>query len=247
MCTVSVIPVGGGLGFRLVTNRDESPDRPRALDPRWQPRIRGECAAVWPIDGLAGGTWVAGGEHGLALTLLNANLRHAGPAPEADRKISRGGIIPRLIGHRCGEEAVSGLGGLELDRLEPFRLVAADALGGRVRIIEALWDGRALTRVNLGEGPACFASSGLGDWLVEPRLPLFERMVVDMGATPEAQDAFHEHRWPDRPEISVMMDRGAARTVSVTRVEIRPNGRGRFAVAMEHESIAAPGEAACRF
>ncbi|MBK7404214.1 MAG: NRDE family protein [Phycisphaerales bacterium] len=246
MCTVSVIALAPG-ALRLVTNRDESPERPRALAPRWQPRVWGDCAAVWPIDGLAAGTWVAAGEQGLTLALLNANLREPGPSPDPSRRLSRGGIIPQVMGQPGAPEASEALRSLELTRFEPFRLVASDISGESLRVIESLWDGRSLTRVDLGRGPACFASSGLGDWLVESRLSLFESMVVEAGATVAAQDAFHDHRWPERPEVSVMMDRGLARTVSVTRVEVRPAGvGGRFAVSMHHEPIGALGEPACR-
>lgn len=246
MCTVTVIQLADG-GYRLVTSRDESPDRPRATPPRWRDRVAGDARAIWPIDGLAGGTWVAAGEHGLALTLLNGNLRDPGPRPSEDRRLSRGGIIPRLIGLADAGKATEALGRLELERFEPFRLVAMDAgagTGESVRIIESLWDGRSLSTVALGAGPACFASSGLGDWLAQPRLPLFEELVVDAGPTPAAQDEFHEHRWPDRPEISVLMERGDARTVSITRVHVRPGRRGRFEVSMDHETIGA--EPVCR-
>ena len=235
MCTVSIIPLDGG-GFRLVTNRDEDPARPRATPPAWRGRVAGAARGIWPIDGLAGGTWVAAGEHGLALTLLNGNPRGCPPPPEASVRQSRGMLIPRLIGRRDATDASAALARFDLARIEPFRLVAIDAHDG-VRIVESFWDGRGLTTVELGAGPACFGSSGLGDWLVEPRLPLFEQVVVEPGPTPHAQDAFHQPRWPDRPEISVLMERDGARTVSITRVEVRPAAAGRYEVSMEHEPV----------
>jgi hypothetical protein len=244
MCTVSVIPLGAG--FRLVTNRDESPERAPALPPEW--REVGGVRAVWPIDGAAGGTWVAAGEQGLALALLNVNLLQSGgePGPGPERRLSRGEIIPRLIASASAGEAAAGLARLELERYEPFRLVAVDAANG-VRVVESRWDARSLESREFPAGPACFVSSGLGDRLVEPRLPLFAEMVASAGAFAEQQDAFHAHRWPERPEISVMMDRGAARTVSVTRVAVRPvPGGGRFEIDMRHEAVAGDRPAACR-
>jgi len=68
----------------------------------------------------------------------------------------------------------------------------------------------------------CLVSSGLGDTLVRPRLELFDQEVLNPGVTPARQDAYHAHRWPDRPEISVAMERAAARTVSRTIVEVVP-------------------------
>ncbi len=66
-------------------------------------------------------------------------------------------------------------------------------------------------------------SSGLGDHVVEPpRRALFTRMFA--GAAPDdfaaIQDAFHRHRWPDRPHLSVDMDRADAETVSLTVIEL---------------------------
>ena len=246
MCTVTILEVPDG-GFRMVASRDESPTRPRATPPRWVDRVAGEARAVWPIDGLAGGTWVAAGEHGLVLTVLNVNI--AEPVrPGEDRRVSRGSIIPRLIGRADAADAVTALAGLELDRFEPFRLVAVDRLKG-LRIVECRWDGSGLRTREIGAGPACFASSGLGDARVEPRLPLFAGMIADHGATPETQDAYHAHCWPDRPEISVLMERPGARTVSITRIGMHPiaakgaevGGRRRFEVEMDYEPVDVSG------
>jgi len=61
---------------------------------------------------------------------------------------------------------------------------------------------------------------------------LFARQVIGVGSSASAQDAFHTHQWPDRPEISVFMERSDARTVSRTRVEVGPR-----AVTMRYEPI----------
>ena len=36
-----------------------------------------------------------------------------------------------------------------------------------------------------------------------------------------AQDAYHRHRWPDRPYLSVCMSRPEAKTVSYTVTEVQ--------------------------
>jgi hypothetical protein len=220
MCTVTIVETPGN-GFRMVASRDESPTRTRATPPRWMKNIAGDVRAIWPIDGLAGGTWVAAGEHGLVLTVLNVNLKDP-PRPEEDRRVSRGSIIPQLIRLRDADAAAEALTGFELDRFEPFRLVAADYLDGRLRIVQCRWDGVELVTTQIGSGPACFASSGLGDERVEPRLPLFDEMLDEHGPTPEMQDEYHAHQWPDRPEISVLMERPGAATISITRIEMQP-------------------------
>jgi hypothetical protein len=49
---------------------------------------------------------------------------------------------------------------------------------------------------------------------------LFMQMLKGQAATPDAQDAFHRHAWPDQLHLSVCMSRADARTVSRTCVEL---------------------------
>ncbi|MEM9064323.1 MAG: NRDE family protein [Planctomycetota bacterium] len=223
MCTVSVIPIEGGV--RLVSNRDEGRRRASALAPEDRQTPRGR--AVWPTDPEGGGTWIAAADHGLVLTLLNGN-----PAVPLDRTgldlVSRGVIIPALIGEASAREAIAGLAsdavGQPLERFAHFRLVAADASGG---LYDARWDRESLRVTEHAEPIAAFASSGLGDGEVEVRIPLFDELVRHE-PTPEAQDRYHRHVWPGREPVSVMMSREAARTVSVTVCEVRTHTPGRL-------------------
>lgn len=224
MCTVSVI--ASGSGYRLVTNRDEQRTRPRAEAPAWRDD---PVRAIWPRDPGGGGTWVAAAESGLTLCLLNVNIP---PNGRAEPVRSRGGLIPALLDSRDPGEVMARVRGMDLSPYAPFRLVA---VGPGPVVHDARWDGLALcVSEHLSGGawrPVCWASSGLGDELVEPRLPLFEQ-VVCRDPTPAAQDAFHRHRWADRPEISVLMSRADARTVSIAAIEV---GDG---VEMSYEEIA---------
>lgn len=237
MCTVSIIPkpriarpTGEFAGFRLVCNRDEQRDRADAQTPRWR-EIRGPGGrAIWPADGEAGGTWIAADQTGLTLCLLNRNPTPL-PALPTSGLVSRGRIIPLLLqidsgalqGASTGAEIAAQVAELDLDAFAPFRLIAVDprATGGGF-IHELDWDRTSLQTRTHAAAPKCFASSGLGDEKVTGRLDLFESMVIGAGATPEAQDLFHGHSWADRPEISVMMSRREARTVSMTHVDVEP-------------------------
>ena len=213
MCTVSVIRLEGG-AFRVVTNRDEQRSRPPALRPTVVPLAGGGFAA-WPTDALAGGTWVAAGGSGLVLALLNGN---PGRRPWRGREglASRGLIIPALIDRQVAARAAEALGSMTLERYAPFRLIGVDAR----EAVDAFWNGRTLRVERRGRGPLCAASSGLGDDRVRERVALFEMWMGERGMTPSAQDEFHRHRWAERPEISVMMSRAEARTISVTAVEV---------------------------
>lgn len=217
MCTVTIIPTRDG--FRLVTNRDERRTRPPALSPRV--RVFGDRQALSPTDPQAGGTWVAATDAGLALTVLNGNPSPMPELPPKNILVSRGLIIPSVATASSLSEVVSLTENLPLERLAPFRLVACD---GRT-VVEAWWARESLSLSRRPVAPACWASSGLGDHLVQARLPLFREMVEGAGATPESQDAFHRHRWPDQPRLSVLMEREDARTVSRTTVEVRSADR----------------------
>jgi len=218
MCTVSVIPTNDG-GFRLVTNRDELRTRPPGLPPQRRSLGAGRFA-MWPVDGESGGTWVAATENGLALAMLNLNLDPAPPGPDASVAQSRGHVIPTVVESIDAARAAACLHDMDLSPYKPFRLVAADV----VRVVVARWDGNDLSLESQALGPVCVVSSGLGDHLVQqPRLELWEEMVVKAGTSPTTQDAFHAHVWADRPHLSVKMSREDAQTVSKTTVRVHPD------------------------
>lgn len=245
MCTVSVIPLRHPdrpdriIGLRLVTNRDELRERPAATPPIWHELPAHATSgssphgahfrAVYPIDPVGGGTWVAASTAGLVLCLLNANPVPQPVLPPEDDLLSRGLVIPQLIASRSAADAARAVARLELDRLAPFTLLAADLAcpdgSQRVstRLWQVRWDRRSLDQRELGAAPICIASSGLGDRLVLPRLPLFEQILNDADSPEPAadrQDRFHRHTWADRRPISVLMSRRDARTVSITTVEL---------------------------
>jgi Transport and Golgi organisation 2 len=217
VCTVSVIKVavagvaGARAVARVVCSRDELRTRREGSGPVVT-RVGG-VAAIWPADADGGGTWVAANETGLVLSLLNLNTGVSGEAGHGSR--SRGLIIPLLAGCGSIDEAARAAFAINLREYKPFRLLLADSAG---RVVTIRWDGRAPERAE-AIGPVCVVSSGLGDQLVLPRLELFVEMVA-RDSTPERQDAFHRHQWPERPEISVLMERADARTVSITTIEI---------------------------
>lgn len=226
VCTLSIIPLRDApgadrRGFRIVTSRDEGRDRPPAHPPRIH-RI-GARRALWPVDALAGGTWIAAAENGLVLSILNANLHPAPPLPPPDQLISRGLIIPALIDSDTAREAIDRLRrDINLHDFAPFHLVAIDAK----HIVNARWTRDSLDISERSDHFACYVSSGLGDHLMTPRIELFDRMFEVEDALASHQDAFHAHRWPDRPEISVLMSRDDASTVSITTVEATFNATG---------------------
>ncbi|MBX3363304.1 MAG: NRDE family protein [Phycisphaeraceae bacterium] len=233
MCTVSVIATHTS-GFRLVTNRDEKRTRPPALPPKWR-TLSADARAIWPTDPLGGGTWIGASSRGLVLCVLNVNFQPTIHPPEPGFLRSRGTLIPDLIEAPDASAAMAALLEMDLDRFAMFRLIAVDFRDGRLRIGNARWD-RASIDLTWHTPPTCHVSSGLGDALVQPRLPLFERMVAQQPLA-EQQDAFHRHQWPDRLPISVLMSRPDARTVSITHVEVTAAHNGRFDVGMTYVPV----------
>jgi hypothetical protein len=251
MCTLSIISTAqAGFGprcLRVVFSRDEQRDRPAALAPRWRSLSQarhGATRAIWPTDPRGGGTWIAAADSGLILCLLNLNLEPPPVLPGA--LLSRGQIIPRLIGDDKAGAAIAGLEQLDLDRFPPFRLVAIDA--GTKSLLVARWDRTSLTVSQRVETPVCLVSSGLGDTKVQGRLEVFEEMVVQGGLTPESQDRFHLHIWPHHPELSVLMSRPDARTVSITTADVSARENGTVDLRMAHQPVVEghPGDKAMK-
>lgn len=223
MCTVSIVPTEGG--YRMMHSRDELRSRSAETLPEWRELPAGQ-RACWPTDPDAGGTWVGVREDGLVLGILNLNLRAQElPPGRPEPTVSRGLVIPELMGCSTLEDGVARLGEMQLLGMKPFRLMMGDlgSAGGRPRLAIARFDAMNLTfprALSALDAPECLASSGLGDHLVQGRLPLFDELVrPDPSAA--NQGAFHRHQWSDRTPYSVLMSREQARTSSITTIEAR--------------------------
>lgn len=209
MCTVSIARVSGLT--RVMCNRDERHERPVALAP--VVARAGRHLAIHPVDPQGGGTWIAATGAGLVLALLNED----GPAvPNAP---SRGRIVLELLACPSIEDAGATAQALAVHDWSPFRLIATDgvtlfdmrARAGRYVVCE-----RAVADTEM------FTSSSLGEAVVAPhRTALFESLLASTVDAFDAQDAFHQHRWPDRPHLSVHMRRSDAATQSITTVDLR--------------------------
>jgi len=247
MCTLSIISTAPG-AFRIVMNRDEELTRAAAIAPAWRDLPAGAGRALFPTDPQGGGTWIAcvnaaapatTSGSSLFLAVMNGNPDPRPPLPSGAQ--TRGNIIPRLITESLPTGAAPDVWTtlarareLPLNRFAPFRLVALSRVDWpatekkparlECKLGTLTWNGKNASEDLLNPAlPRCFASSGLGDALVQCRLPLFAESVTPAPAA-AAQDAFHAHQWPDRRHLSVLMTREDARTVSVTRVEVGAAG-----------------------
>ena len=205
-------------------SRDELRSRSPEQAPAWRMLDNG-LRACWPTDTDAGGTWVAIREDGFYLGLLNLNASDDGLDTDRPERthISRGQLIPMLMERDGVEDAIGFLMDKDLRGMKPWRLLLVGRVaGGGYASAIARFGGAEVTLpapLEPVERPRCLASSGLGDHLVQCRLPLFREMVVP-DPSPGNQRAFHFHQWPDKPEYSVLMSRENARTSSITTVEM---------------------------
>jgi hypothetical protein len=207
MCTISVVPSPDSGAVRILMNRDERRLRPAAHPPSVHQTGTGQ--AIWPVDPEGGGTWNACTDAGLALMLLNTNGVRRPPQCS-----SRGLVIPYLAGARSIDGLRRLWEGLDVTPFAPFRLVAVS--GDQLAIFTPTE--RIPTMMRLGRAHI-FASSALGDAGAEStRAELFARMLQSEVEPWAAQTRFHQHAWPDRRHLSVMMSRVEACTVSQTEV-----------------------------
>ena len=214
MCTVTIVPRDDG--FRLGCNRDERRDRATARPPAIH--CLPHRAAIFPVDPVGRGTWVGVNDAGLAAALLNRTIDSAAPIDKSPLH-SRGLIIPDLLDCASLTEALEMGMALDPSDFDRFRLVMA--LDATVAIVTS--DGVALSvEVTKLSRPMMLTSSSLGGASVEgPRRRLFERLFAgEERSWLRAQSRFHHHQWRSRRDISVRMERGDARTVSHTVVDV---------------------------
>jgi len=223
MCTVTILPdvilsaapSGGNdrLHLRVGFNRDELVTRAPALPPAtWTVGTR---RAVMPIDPDSGGTWIGANDAGLVCALLNVN----DGTPASTAPLSRGSIIPSLLGCDDGVAAFARARALPPERYHPFRLLIVDGH----ELIECWTEGGRLEHRDEPLRVAVMrTSSALGDTVVAgPRAALFRTFLDNASDPVAATDLFHLHQWRGREAVSVRMRRPDARTVSYTFVEVR--------------------------
>jgi hypothetical protein len=223
MCTVSIVPDGGG--FRVMSNRDERRDRAVALRPRVEKL--GCRSAILPIDPVGGGSWIGVNDAGLVAAVLN---RHARPTAQARSSTSRGLIVRRALACDSIDGVLRFVEALEANNFQPFRLVIVQ--GRRIALVAGDGGEFASAQSSL-EQPCMFTASSLGDTLVaSPRRRLFDCLLDHPLGWRHGQLLFHRHQWSDKRDISVQMEREDAATVSRTAVDITGQS-----ISLEYESL----------
>jgi hypothetical protein len=208
----------------VVMNRDERRDRAPARPPR---RWRGADGGVTaPVDGDAGGTWIAARDSGVVLALLN----HQAPddsgvagAAGAGRLISRGVLVTTLAAEAAPPDAAR-LRAAGLASYAPFRLFVA---GPRVPPCVFTWNGATLSTRRLDPRLGFLTSSSWNARAVVPARHARFRAFARAHPRPTRADLLGFHAQADDPRgtpWAICMSRDDARTVSMTVVEVTAAG-----------------------
>ena len=222
MCSLSWIRRRDAL--IVVMNRDERRDRAPARPPRrWRGADGGFTA---PVDGDAGGTWIAARDSGVVLALLN----HQAPddsgvagAAGAGRLISRGVLVTTLAAEAAPPDAAR-LRAAGLASYAPFRLFVA---GPRFPPRVFTWNGATLSTRRLDPRLGFLTSSSWNARAVVPARHARFRAFARAHPRPTRADLLGFHAQADDPRgtpWAVCMSRDDARTVSVTVVEVTAAG-----------------------
>jgi hypothetical protein len=165
---------------------------------------------VAPVDGDFGGTWIAVNEFGLALCLLNAT----GDAPEDS--LTRGLVIPALIGRYSAAAAIDWLRWIGLRPFAPFTLVALDPQSPP---LAARWNGARLSIEAVR--PPLTSSSFNPEQVQRARLGSYAKATAGGQRTSlDALRRFHRHHGRAADAYSTCMHRADAATVSFTSIAV---------------------------
>jgi hypothetical protein len=213
VCTLSWVPLGEG--YALAFNRDELRTRAPARPPELR-EVSG-LSVLAPIDGDAGGTWIAANALGHTVTLLNR--WDETPVDAAGEFVSRGLLVLALSPLPDPHAVESLLDELPLPRYRPFTVVS---MAPRELPLAFEWNGRALTRAVIEAPGLARTSSGrdqAGAERVRGRI-FRDAAEREGGLTPETLERLHRAHDPERGALSICMHREEAETVSGSFVRV---------------------------
>lgn len=208
-------------GYEIFFNRDEQRSRRQALPPMVDKSLN----AIYPVDPVGKGTWLAVHESGLSLALLN--YYHAKSSKiennQTEKKevidafVSRGEIILRLL--KEAPDAIQALQKMKLHCYQPFQICIFESglslLDKQLRCFQ--WDGERLTEF---KHTLPITSSGVDyPQVYQARKTLFNKMVCLNSPSAEQLLDYH-YSQQAQGKLSVNMSRLDAKTVSFSRITI---------------------------
>ncbi|MCI0351894.1 MAG: NRDE family protein [Acidobacteriales bacterium] len=212
MCTVTFIP--RDTGFLIAMNRDERLTREAAQPPQTF-RVN-HHRAIFPHES-SGGTWIGANDSGMAFAILNQSIENGG----AQKKKSRGAIIPALLTAGSSSDVQAAIHQLDFAGTLPFRLLGFFPAETVVR--EWTWNGKKLESKLHPWQQRHWFSSGKSDEMATQ-----QRGAVCQSAwrQPAAGSLswvrrLHRSHLPERGAFSICVHRDDAQTVSYSELSSR--------------------------
>ncbi len=209
MCTLTYLLTD--CGYELFFNRDEQRTRQVAEPPTLNQKLN----AIYPIDPVGQGSWLAVHNSGLSLALLN--FYQAEQVLTEGTFLSRGQIILSLL--KDADNVIPLLKAMDLTQYSAFQLCIFEKdlskLNNRARTFQ--WNGQALTEV---ENTLPITSSSIEFPAVyKHRRARFLQTVDSDNPTREQFLTYHRSQ-ETQGKLSVKMFRADASTVSLSHIVV---------------------------
>lgn len=212
MCTLTIY--SGKKRCVVTMNRDERRSRKEAgvLHSRTQNGVR----LFYPVDLVSGGTWFGVNSHGVTLCLLNRYQ-----APQKDKAVSRGDIIPAALARGKAEFVSAWLQQLDHARYNPFDIF----LVTRKQVIQYSWGGVTYASRTLDfKHWFLFASSGMHtEEVIAFRQNFFQAWHEEIGKKLTDPDeilrGFHLIQIDGMESHSPLMEREFSHTKSIIQAD----------------------------
>jgi len=210
MCTLSWLLHNNG--YEMFFNRDEQRSREKARPPSTNSKLH----AIMPIDPQGKGTWIASHQTGMSLCLLN---NYAKQTKITASNVSRGQLIPQLLGLNNFKDIFKALTKLELTKYQSFFLCVFPAgtclKHSNIQIIE--WDGTHLSKEHASQ-PVISSVVSLNQVTLSRSMVFMQGVLPD--ETASAHLDFHSSHLPEKGSRSVCMHREDARTQSLSHIAV---------------------------
>lgn len=215
MCTLTWM--SDQAGCRIFFNRDEKRTRLPAIPPAVQD-VKG-VRVLTPVDGNAGGSWMAVNEYGIAIAILNYYEADAILPVNDQSHESRGLLVLDLAACKSLDEVKSTVENTGSKTYRPFILTAFDE-SGETALFK--WDGVDMATGSLRDNfkPVTTSSVKTVEVLSARRKRFLELVDKYDGQSDEMMREFQHSRDSLGGAYSVTMTRDDAQTVSYNEVVI---------------------------
>ena len=208
----------GPTGYEVFFNRDERKSRLPAIAP--QIHSKSDCRFIAPIDGNAGGTWLASNETGLTVAILNFYEQEVAVSPAKPQFRSRGQLMLELARRKSLEAVNSALVKDNLSQYQAFTLIAFSDQPN-FAAWKWRWDGSTLLNPDKTPSIPVCSSSFLTKEVVQHRHELLKKMTLTSDADSETLARFHHEDDSGNPSAhTVLMNRPDAQTWSISRIHV---------------------------